>query len=348
MYKKYKKHIKNKLNKIYKNGFTLIELLVVISIISILSNIVINGFSESRAKAYNASIQSTLSSLRSKAVDEYISQSPYSFSGICGGGPVDLILDKLGKNTGLVDPDYQCVSTQEEWVAIFPLRMSNKYYCTDSLGNSKIVDGFLDSGLDGDLNCNHATLLVESKGGEEDEDVEKDDIPIEDGSKDVTLRLSLYGDNPYITLSLFPNPFDTEKIKLSIEKNPSITDKINEISNKLLGRQVPIYYEESGYEAIDNEYGDLTKNVKVSGPTLLSAEELEKYYKDQIEQGNLSAEELEKYHENMQTAKENGCVVYNYQFLYQIGNPDKEFNSTKRFVYHYNCGGLRDKVSELK
>lgn len=144
--------IENKWNK----GFTLVELLIVLAIISVLSQTALGLFSGARDKAHDSNVRMSLSSLRGVAVNEYFNYSPNTFSPICGESPVDLILKDLGSKEGVQTVDYQCTSAPDEWVAIFPLKAGG-YWCSDSMGNSKKVVGFLDSTAEGSLNCNHAT-----------------------------------------------------------------------------------------------------------------------------------------------------------------------------------------------
>ncbi len=294
-----------------RKGFSLIELLIVISIIGILANTVITFAKTSINKAYDANIRSTLSSLRSQAIDEYFTHDPYSFIDVCGGSPVDLILDKLGNANGFVSADYQCTARPDEWVAIFPLKARSDYYCSDSTGASQHVVGFLNSALDGSINCANATLVPVVTPTPEPpppppalpeiavcgDGLDNDSDGFIDYPNDLGCDSVLDGDevnSPIINTApvlilLGANPYEFW--------NPSMNPFVGQGNGK---------YVEPGYVAVDGEEGDISSNVVVTGPTLISG-------------------------------TTGGCRIYTYEFVYQIIDEGGLPDSGTRTVIHHKC-----------
>jgi prepilin-type N-terminal cleavage/methylation domain-containing protein len=96
----------------FRKGFTLMELLVVIAVIGIIAAIIIPSYQESRLKAKNASMVSTLSGLHA-VVDA--SKYPGSLASVCNdfesGGEFSVIKDSIEKNGGI----WNCDSTVEAY-----------------------------------------------------------------------------------------------------------------------------------------------------------------------------------------------------------------------------------------
>ncbi len=307
MYKKAKRILKYT----YLKGFTLIELLIIVAIIGILASAIITFAKEGINKAYDANIRSTLSSLRSSSVYEALNYDPYSFIDVCTGSPVDLILKKLGDTNGFVGADYQCTARPNEWAAIFPLKSKPGYYCVDGNGASQYVSGFLDSALDGTINCNHATLIpvatptpeppppppVEPETTVCNDGLDNDsdgfiDYPNDLGCDSLPdadeVNTPLANTPPVLTLT-GANPYEFW--------NPSMNPFVGEGNNK---------YQEPGYTAIDSEQGVISNQVVVTGPTLISG-------------------------------TTGGCRIYTYQFVYQIIDAGGLSDGDTRTVIHHKC-----------
>ncbi len=221
-------------------GFTLIELLIVLSIVTILSNVVFSTYVDARDTAHDANVKLVLSSLRSSATDDFFSHDPYSFATVCQGTPVDLALVNLGNMVGIQNSDYQCTASTNEWAIVFPLRKA-QYWCTDGLGFSNIVTGFLASNLPGQINCQNATYSSPAP-----EDPPPPPVPIPPPpSPNTAPAITLNGANPFTFWSPSANPFTGNGVG----------------ANK---------YNEPGYTALDAEDGNISPAVFITGPTLLS------------------------------------------------------------------------------
>ncbi len=217
---------------IKRKGFTLIELLVVLTIIGVLSGVINTAFIGVREKAKDSVIKQSLSSIRNSAEEVYYRTYPNTYLPVCFDTMVDLILKDtagLGDATG-VDFQYQCLSTNQAWVAIFPLS-DGSYWCSDGLGRSIGVDGFIEYASEEYLDCFDAVS----------ETPEVIEPPSGDGSPVPVLTLA--GASTITIWSPSGNPF-----------KGGAWHK----------------FHEPGFTSIDAQDGDITTSVLVNGPNLES------------------------------------------------------------------------------
>jgi len=169
-------------------GFTLVEMLVVLSIFGVLGSFVTASIDDAGKKARDVNIKASLSHIRTVAEEVYYDQTPNSYLPVCLDSPVDLILNKIKTQNGDLVPDYQCLSSADTWIAVFPLS-TGEFWCTDSLGTSLKVDGFIDEASESALKC---ALAVNSEG-----EAEVDPPEGGGGGFNSAPVLTLLGDNPY-------------------------------------------------------------------------------------------------------------------------------------------------------
>ena len=144
--------------QVFSRGFTLIELLVVIAIIGILAAVVIGSLNDARSGGQNASIQQTLTNLRSQAELYYNGAGNYSYTNLCLGANapavvagINAALDVVngtaypagGRATAAVNSATtdanrvaQCVSNASSYQITVPLGGGADYWCVDSTGFS--------------------------------------------------------------------------------------------------------------------------------------------------------------------------------------------------------------------
>lgn len=140
----------------YKNrskGFTLIELLVVIAIIGVLSAVVLASLNTARSKGNDASIQASLSTIRTQAELYYSNQSPVGYgtqawattdatctAGMFSDGTVSRAIIAADSINGATANNIGCASTATSYVVAAQLTSdTGRYYCIDSTGNGKVV-----------------------------------------------------------------------------------------------------------------------------------------------------------------------------------------------------------------
>jgi prepilin-type N-terminal cleavage/methylation domain-containing protein len=128
--------------KRYTKGFTLIELLVVIAIIGILSSVVLVSLSSARNKGRDASMQGSMTSLRSSAEMYYSSNGSSGYNNLFTGNntwaSVDTGTQNLLTAVSNLTTVHTAVSSASIWAAQAQLPSTvGSYFCVDSTGAAK-------------------------------------------------------------------------------------------------------------------------------------------------------------------------------------------------------------------
>lgn len=129
----------------FKKGFTLIELLVVVAIIGILASVVLASLNTARNKGKDASVQSSMSSMRAQAELGVDSGGKY-LANLCGtagttaGGLLTLVTAATTAGAGSIScaQDTATNTTANSWGAAAYLPTAgdtgNTVFCVDSTG----------------------------------------------------------------------------------------------------------------------------------------------------------------------------------------------------------------------
>ena len=107
-------------------GFTLIELLVVIAIIGILASIVLVSLGETRTRAQDAKIISSMGQLRT--VGEYFRGDNNTYTGLCDDADVTTLVSDITNQGGA---NYNCQTVADSYCIEVQLNSDN-WWCVDS------------------------------------------------------------------------------------------------------------------------------------------------------------------------------------------------------------------------
>jgi prepilin-type N-terminal cleavage/methylation domain-containing protein len=132
-------------------GFTLLELLVVIAVIAVLLSLILVSLQSSRNKGKDSRTKEELNDVRNTALSESIPNK--DFVTVFSSGPAKDSVDEFISRGGLTAGQYEIAVTANEFSLIFPLKSETGYWCTDSSGLSKKVDGFVNT--TGSKSCNN-------------------------------------------------------------------------------------------------------------------------------------------------------------------------------------------------
>lgn len=122
-------------------GFTLIEILIVAGIIGILASLILASFVQSKKKAKDAAIISSLIEVRNAA--ELFRDNTESYDGVCDAGNTTLSDDgDFGRIKQYIEKqngDISCRDSQEAYATISSLNMGH-CWCVDSSGASQEIE----------------------------------------------------------------------------------------------------------------------------------------------------------------------------------------------------------------
>ena len=138
-----------------KKGFTLIELLVVVAIIGLMSTIVLVNIRSSRARARDASIQSSMHQVRNAAEMSYIRNNE-SYTEVCdevnntlsNTGEFSYLEEAIKKDNG--GQDVKCFESadKKDFAVSSPMvARTGKHWCVESAGLSIELDNPISSAI---------------------------------------------------------------------------------------------------------------------------------------------------------------------------------------------------------
>ena len=126
-------------------GFTIIELLVVVAIIAVLTGIVLVNVTQYINRGKDSSVQGNLSSILVNAAIFYDNPAlgNGTYTGLCGNATITVPLAAANKayNGDVTPVVTDCNSTATAWAACGQLKVTDAFFCVDSLGTKKIIAG---------------------------------------------------------------------------------------------------------------------------------------------------------------------------------------------------------------
>jgi len=112
-------------------GFTLIELLVVIAIIGILASVVLASLNSARDNAKDASMKTSMNSIRAQAELFYNGAGSNTYTGACADADIVNLLAAASTQTGNTA---DCDATAAAFAADVQSTVAGVYFCVDSSG----------------------------------------------------------------------------------------------------------------------------------------------------------------------------------------------------------------------
>ncbi len=136
-------------------GFTLIELLVVIAIIGILSTVTLVAISSYQNKANDVAVGASLAQVRQASAMVYVGMN--SYEEICDVGTLNQSNKALKSiKTGvekIIKPNTVVCYSDVRHYCVQAQLISGGYFCVDSTGFAKKIDGNYCKDRDGKRNC---------------------------------------------------------------------------------------------------------------------------------------------------------------------------------------------------
>lgn len=239
------------MEKKLKQAFTVVEVLIGLSIVGLLTAAVLIAADEFREAAHDSNVRQSLAHVRNVAEEVYYGTYPNSYLPVCFDSPVDLILKDATTASGFEEDGYQCMSTSETWVTVFPLKNGN-YWCSDSSGNSVEVGGFIPYTGDEYMKCIYALAL--------DPDPALPPAPGE----------SLTEEEEEAQLPPPPPPVPSNTPPVLTLLGDTMIEIWSPSNNPFRGGAWHKFHE-PGYAATDVQDGNLLGEVIVLGPTLIDS-----------------------------------------------------------------------------